>query len=41
MGFLSEFRNLGFLSPGILSLEILSVHGDFVGGVFVIFVIDS
>ena len=25
MGFLSEFRNLGFLSPGILSLGILSV----------------
>ena len=25
MGFLSEFRNLVFLSPGILSLGILSV----------------
>ena len=25
MGFLSEFRNLGFLSPGILSSGILSV----------------
>ena len=25
MGFLSEFRNLGFLLPGILSLGILSV----------------
>ena len=25
MGFLSEFRNLGFLSPEILSLGILSV----------------
>ena len=25
MGFLSEFRNLGFLSPGILSVGILSV----------------
>ena len=25
MGFLSEFRNLGFLSPGILSLRMLSV----------------
>ena len=25
MGFLSEFRNLGFLSPGILPLGISSV----------------
>ena len=34
MGFLSEFRNLGFLSPGILSLGILSV-GFLSCGVFV------
>ena len=35
MGFLSEFRNLGFLSPGILSVGNLSVGflscGFFVG----------
>ena len=38
MGFLSEFRNLGFLSPGILSVGILSAGflscGVFVGNPF-------